>query len=71
VGLDSSVFFSPEAERGAAKQLREQGAKAVCGRCPVVDECREHALKAREPYGVWGGLTVDEREHLIRERRAS
>lgn len=71
VGLDSSVFFSPEAERGAAKQLREQGAKAVCGRCPVVDECRDHALKAREPYGVWGGLTVDEREHVIRERRAS
>ncbi len=66
VGLDSAVFFSPDAERGAAKQMREQGAKAVCASCPVIDSCREHALAAREPYGVWGGLTVDEREQLWR-----
>ena len=70
VGLDSGVFFSPDAERGAAKNLREQGAKAVCGRCPVVDACREHALASREPFGVWGGLTVEERTFLIRERQA-
>ena len=25
-------------------------------------ECREHALAVREPYGVWGGLTEDDRE---------
>ncbi len=71
MGLDSSVFFSPSAERGAAKHLREQGAKAVCARCPVIDECREHALSVREPYGVWGGMTVEEREQLHRVPKAS
>ncbi|WP_229052056.1 WhiB family transcriptional regulator [Aeromicrobium sp. Leaf350] len=70
MGLDSSVFFSPSRERGAAKHLREQGAKAVCATCPVIEECRDHALAAREPYGVWGGMTVEERELLTRERKA-
>jgi WhiB family redox-sensing transcriptional regulator len=25
-------------------------------------QCREHALRVREPYGVWGAMTEDERE---------
>ena len=28
----------------------------------VLQACRTHALAVREPYGVWGGLTEDERE---------
>jgi WhiB family redox-sensing transcriptional regulator len=24
--------------------------------------CRQHALSAREPYGVWGGMSESERE---------
>jgi WhiB family redox-sensing transcriptional regulator len=31
--------------------------------------CREHALKVREPYGVWGGLTEEEREQVLRGGR--
>jgi WhiB family redox-sensing transcriptional regulator len=27
------------------------------------------ALAAREPYGVWGGMTVEEREELLRRRQ--
>ncbi|CAM5312487.1 hypothetical protein SNARM312S_06834 [Streptomyces narbonensis] len=34
-------------------------------RCPVRAECAAHALAVREPYGVWGGLTEDEREELM------
>ena len=30
--------------------------------CPVLAQCRAHALQVREPYGVWGGMTEDERE---------
>jgi WhiB family redox-sensing transcriptional regulator len=30
----------------------------------VLRQCREHALAVREPYGVWGGLTEDEREAI-------
>lgn len=64
-GLESARFFSPDAERGARRRLREEQAKAVCRTCPVIDSCREHALQAREPFGVWGGLTEHERSALL------
>ena len=27
-------------------------------------ECADYAVRAREPYGVWGGLTEEEREAI-------
>jgi WhiB family redox-sensing transcriptional regulator len=60
-GMDNAVFFHPERERGAAKVERELRAKAVCGTCPVIAQCRRYALAVQEPYGVWGGLTAAER----------
>jgi WhiB family redox-sensing transcriptional regulator len=33
----------------------------VCESCPVRAECLDHAVSAGERYGVWGGLTSDER----------
>ena len=68
-GVDSSLFFHPEGERGAARSSREQSAKEVCMRCPVRTECAAHALAVREPYGVWGGLTEDDREELLGRTR--
>ncbi|AUH41089.1 WhiB family transcriptional regulator [Streptomyces sp. CMB-StM0423] len=68
-GVDSSLFFHPEGERGAARSAREASAKEVCMRCPVRAECAAHALAVREPYGVWGGLTEDEREELLGRAR--
>ena len=59
---DPSLFFHPEGERGPRRSGREAAAKAVCSGCPVMDLCRRHALAAREPYGVWGGLSESERE---------
>jgi WhiB family redox-sensing transcriptional regulator len=40
----------------------------VCRRCPVLEQCRLHALSAHEPYGVWGGLSESERDEIIRGR---
>ena len=37
-------------------------AKKVCANCSVLDECRSFAIRTREGYGVWGGLTASERE---------
>jgi WhiB family redox-sensing transcriptional regulator len=65
-GLDSEVFFHPENERGPLRRHREQNAKRVCAKCPVQRTCLAWALHTREPYGVWGGLSTDERERLIR-----
>lgn len=62
------VFFHPEGERGSNRRRRDAAAKAICETCPVIQQCREHALRVREPYGVWGGLTEDERTRIIAER---
>jgi WhiB family transcriptional regulator, redox-sensing transcriptional regulator len=64
-GLDSSLFFHPEHERGPARAAREARAKAICRTCPVLVECRRHALQTREPYGIWGAMSADERRAAI------
>lgn len=61
---DPALFFSPESERGPRRAARENAAKMYCNQCPVVKQCLEHALKVKEPYGVWGGLTTSERAAL-------
>jgi WhiB family redox-sensing transcriptional regulator len=62
---ESELFFSPDSERGAKRQAREEVAKSYCAGCPVLAQCRAHALAVREPYGVWGGLTPAERDALV------
>jgi WhiB family transcriptional regulator, redox-sensing transcriptional regulator len=59
---DPDLFFHPEGERGPSRTNREAAAKSICAACPVLRECRTHALRVREPYGVWGGLSEDDRE---------
>ncbi|MET9402803.1 WhiB family transcriptional regulator [Kitasatospora sp. NPDC002965] len=63
---DTRLFFHPVNERGSSAEQREQAAKSVCARCPVRIECRRYALAAREPYGVWGGLSAEERRSVLR-----
>lgn len=65
-GMNSDMFFHPEQERGPARTARETRAKTVCRGCPVLEQCRTHALTVQEPYGVWGGLSVAERNERIR-----
>jgi WhiB family redox-sensing transcriptional regulator len=67
-GMDSGFFFHPEGERGPARANREARAKQVCRTCPVLEQCRRHALTVHEPYGVWGGLSEAERDEIIRGR---
>jgi WhiB family redox-sensing transcriptional regulator len=66
-GEDTDLFFHPEGERGPARSARELTAKAICGRCPVIDDCARHALTAREPYGIWGGMSESDREDVLHE----
>ncbi len=68
-GEDPGVFFHPEGERGPARAAREAAAKAICAQCPVINECASHALEVREPYGVWGGLSEDDREAVYAGRK--
>jgi WhiB family redox-sensing transcriptional regulator len=63
---DPTLFFHLRNERGRSRDNRDSAALYVCGRCPVVDDCRDYAMRAREAHGIWGGLTEDEREVIFR-----
>ena len=65
----TTMFFHPEFERGITRETRTAAAKAICGRCPVLQQCRDYALTARETYGTWGGLDELERKAMIRALR--
>ncbi|QBZ73532.1 WhiB family transcription factor [Streptomyces phage Mischief19] len=45
-------------------------AKSLCNRCPIRDACLEAALDNREAFGIWGGLTTEERRAVLRKRAA-
>lgn len=62
---DDTLFFHPEGERGAARRRRAEAAKAICATCPVLVQCRDQSLQVREPYGVWGGLSEDDRAGIL------
>ncbi len=61
-GVDPDLFFP---ERTTSNQDVER-AKAVCGSCPVRDECLEYGL--HDEFGVWGGRAGGDRKKL-RNRR--
>ena len=37
-------------------------ALALCCTCPVVMECQQYALANGEEFGVWGGMTPEQRK---------
>ncbi|HEY6497602.1 MAG TPA: WhiB family transcriptional regulator [Trebonia sp.] len=63
---DPDLFF-PVAGR-AAGQVKE--AKALCGGCQVRSQCLQYAITGDEDYGVWGGMTEDERRRASWRARA-
>lgn len=54
---DPEAFFP---EKGAS--TRE--AKQICARCPVRAECLDGAIERGEKFGIWGGLTTQQRQKL-------
>lgn len=44
-------------------------AKDICKGCPVARACLEEAMQRGEQFGIWGGLTPDERR--ARHRRST
>ncbi|QTJ70193.1 WhiB family transcriptional regulator (plasmid) [Rhodococcus sp. ZPP] len=67
-GTDTDMFFSPDGERGHVRAQREHAAKQICQDCPVLTECRIHALTAAEAYGIWGGMSETDRARYTRRR---
>ena len=61
---DPELFF-PTGNKGPALMQIEE-AKAVCRECPVIDTCLKWALDTGQDFGVWGGLSEDERKAVKR-----
>jgi len=57
----AELFFPEDETRKRVRREREVQAKRICLACPVLARCREHALAAPEPHGVWGATTARER----------
>lgn len=70
-GQDTDLFFPTATTDPDSRTLQIAQAKAFCSRCPLLDPCREWAL--RQPLarlvGIWGGTTATERKRLFREKR--
>ncbi len=65
---DPETFFLDYNLRGKAKKQKEKTAISICNACPVKMHCLEHALNTPEIYGVWGGMTEEERHSIMRKR---
>ncbi|MGH3294030.1 MAG: WhiB family transcriptional regulator [Trebonia sp.] len=46
-------------------------AKAACACCLVRRQCLAFALRTRQAYGIWGGMTEEERSQMRPARIAS
>lgn len=56
-----AVFYPDEFEDAEMMVMAEKVAKQLCSECPIMAQCREWGIVAAIPYGIIGGLTVQER----------
>lgn len=66
--IDPEIFF-PDPSPWMLSEIA--AAKEVCSICPVREVCLEYAMVNGIEYGVWGGLTRNERRALKKKRRAA
>lgn len=58
-GSDPAKFF-------VTVGVNADEAKAVCARCVVREPCLDYALQTHEGFGIWGGLSPEERNQIRR-----
>ncbi|MFD7389296.1 WhiB family transcriptional regulator [Streptomyces sp. NPDC059852] len=64
----NSQTCSSTPSRTTPLKKKTTAAKALCTRCALSDACTDYAIANASRDGIWGGLTVDERDQLTRER---
>ncbi|MBZ9644598.1 WhiB family transcriptional regulator [Streptomyces sp. PSKA30] len=63
---DPDLFFPIGNTGPTLEQIDE--ARAVCRRCPVVEQCLDWAIQVGQVEGIWGGMTDSERRALRRRQ---
>lgn len=60
-GKDTNLFFPI-----AGQASRAARAKAICAACPLLDPCRDWAMRQKPATlaGIWGGTSETERRAL-------
>ena len=54
--MPSEIWYPPRSTKSAYDE-----ALAICGICPVRQQCLDHAISQDEKHGVWGGTTPRDR----------
>jgi WhiB family redox-sensing transcriptional regulator len=67
--MPADMFFPVGTSGMAVEEV--QAAKAVCGVCPVSDQCLDFSLQTRQEFGIWGGTDEDERREILRRAKAA
>lgn len=62
-GQDPELFFAEHATGSYTE------ARTICATCPVTAECLAWAVNTNTKFGLWGGLTPHQRQHLRRRSR--
>lgn len=63
--VDLDIFFPNKGDEGGQLFL----ARTVCKHCDVREACLEYAMQTGDTFGVYGGMTPNQRRRLARERR--
>jgi WhiB family transcriptional regulator, redox-sensing transcriptional regulator len=58
--VDPELFFPAPGEN-------PHPARRVCAQCPVSAQCLDYAISTGQRFGVWGGLTPEERREARQE----
>lgn len=62
IEIGTDPFFADGRSKAELKLVR-----MVCDACPIQYECLDRSISREEEFGVWGGLTPNERLELLRE----
>jgi len=57
---DPEVYFPTPGDGNSLLAAARKG----CASCPILNQCAEYALKHEPDHGIWGGLTVKERDQI-------
>lgn len=64
IDMETDIFYNSDRDSNKVVKARE-----TCMKCPVILQCRVHAVESGEKFGIWGGMDGDERKAWWRRVR--